>query len=115
MLELAVASLHELLHAERWGNARRQLTWASSLVAISTDVARGMMCLHDHGMVHRDLKPMNVLISEGWVAKIADMGEVKVVRGEQHSFRKGRGPKHAKPPARATDADAAASDADEKQ
>merc|ERR550514_1464202 len=67
LMELCVTSLHELLHGDAYADARRYASWEHSLLAISTDVACGMQCLHEHGMVHRDLKPLNVLLSDGWV------------------------------------------------
>lgn len=36
-----------------------------------------MACLHSHHFIHRDLKPLNILISDRWLAKIADFGEAK--------------------------------------
>ncbi|XP_043114926.1 proto-oncogene serine/threonine-protein kinase mos [Puntigrus tetrazona] len=43
-------------------------------VGYSTDVARALQHLHAHGVVHLDLKPANVLVSEQGVCKLADFG-----------------------------------------
>ena len=72
LMELMPASLLDLLHHHR---QREQLaTWEASLVLIALDVAKGMAYLHAKGVVHRDLKPGNVLLTEHWVAKVADFG-----------------------------------------
>ncbi|XP_066442374.1 protein kinase C delta type-like [Eleutherodactylus coqui] len=34
----------------------------------------GIQFLHDHGVVHRDLKPQNILLSDSGHIKIADYG-----------------------------------------
>lgn len=39
---------------------------------------QGMRFLHLHGIVHRDLKSLNVLLDAGWTAKISDFGLAKV-------------------------------------
>lgn len=43
---------------------------------ISLDTAYGMSHLHSKGaaVVHRDLKPGNILVSKEWVARVADFG-----------------------------------------
>ena len=72
LMELMPASLLDVLHHHR---QRDQLaTWEASLVLVAFDVAKGMTYLHAMDVVHRDLKPGNVLLTEHWVAKVADFG-----------------------------------------
>ncbi|KAF8595206.1 kinase-like protein, partial [Ceratobasidium sp. AG-I] len=47
-------------HVDRWG--------------LSLQVAAGLTYIHQQGMVHGDLKAMNILVSDDGIAKIADFG-----------------------------------------
>jgi serine/threonine protein kinase len=46
----------------------------SDTQAIATEVAAGLAHAHEHGLVHRDLKPTNILFDEEGRAKITDFG-----------------------------------------
>lgn len=50
-------------------------------IAITRQIASGLAAAHKHGIIHRDVKPHNVLINEDGVAKIADFGIAKAVTG----------------------------------
>jgi serine/threonine protein kinase len=60
--------------------------------------ARGLKYAHDQGMIHRDVKPDNLLLNKHGIVKVADLGLVKVPGGE--------------PPASATSSPGAAPSAD---
>ncbi len=57
---------------------------ASEYVGVLRDVARALAYAHEHGVVHRDIKPDNVMLSGGAVV-VADFGIAKAVSVAQGS------------------------------
>ena len=49
------------------------------MVAYSKQIASGLAAAHKHGIIHRDVKPHNILINEEGIAKIADFGIAKAI------------------------------------
>ncbi len=56
---------------------RRRLPWREAL-AICRQMALALGHAHEHGMVHRDVKPGNIMLLRNGAAKLADLGLVHV-------------------------------------
>jgi len=63
---------------ERLSGPERPTLSLSSAVSILRDVARALAYAHEHGVVHRDIKPHNVLLS-GDAAVVTDFGIAKAI------------------------------------
>ena len=55
-------------------------TWRQ-IVELLTGVADGLAVAHSAGILHRDIKPDNILISQSGYAKLADFGLAKLAEG----------------------------------
>jgi len=66
-------TLHDRLRA-------RTLEWRDALELL-TGVADGLAAAHDAGILHRDVKPQNILITKSGYAKLADFGLAKLREG----------------------------------
>lgn len=54
-------------------------------IDIGESVARGLMEAHKHKIIHRDIKPDNIMISQDGLYKLCDLGLAKVIK-EQEKF-----------------------------
>ena len=84
---MLLGSLHDVFSQSPYKGIRpytdAELNWLLRL-KLSSDIANGLSFLHNPhkndatvrvgSIVHKDLKPANVLLSDRWVAKLADFG-----------------------------------------
>jgi len=60
-----------LYHAMK--DARFDINWGRA-IGICRETTAGLMCLHGHKIFHRDLKSLNLLVTQQWRVKLCDFG-----------------------------------------
>jgi serine/threonine protein kinase len=60
-------------------------------IRIIAQVAQGLHRAHKQNLIHRDVKPDNILITQDGVAKLADLGLVKEAESDLNLTKTGRG------------------------
>lgn len=60
-------------------------------IRLIAQVAQGLHRAHKQGLIHRDVKPDNILLTSDMQAKLADLGLVKEVDADLNLTRTGRG------------------------
>jgi len=64
---------------------RGALTWKQT-VFFSEQLLRALQHAHDRGIVHRDMKPQNVMITDGGKLKVMDFGIARFSRSSLHTI-----------------------------
>jgi len=84
--EFIVSELVDGGTLDDWSTANRRRTWRQS-VELLTGVADGIAAAHAAGVLHRDIKPGNVLVGSSGYAKLADFGLAKLVHRDSDATR----------------------------
>jgi serine/threonine protein kinase len=63
----------------------------SEAIRLIAQVAQALYRAHKQGIIHRDIKPDNILLTRDGLAKVADLGLVKEIEADLNLTRTGRG------------------------
>jgi serine/threonine protein kinase/Tol biopolymer transport system component len=78
-----------------WASQGRR-SW-KEIVQLLTGVADGLAAAHQAGIVHRDVKPANILVAKNGYAKLADFGLAKLAEGTAFDVTRTLSQGHTKP------------------
>jgi MFS family permease len=59
-------------------------------VSLVLQAARGLAFAHEHGIIHRDIKPDNLMLNRQGIVKVADLGLVKQIGSPEPAAPAGR-------------------------
>ena len=76
-----VMELVEGITLKKYIEKRGRLPYKEA-VSIAIQVANGMDAAHKHNIVHRDIKPQNIIISKDGRIKVADFGIARAITDE---------------------------------
>jgi len=70
-------SLFNFIQNSRMSSYNTAFPW-SLRFEVSLGIARGLLLIHNKGIIHRDVKSLNVLLDNNMIAKVSDFGLSKI-------------------------------------
>jgi serine/threonine protein kinase len=74
-------NLGNLIGETRWTDQPSRIIKLDKAIYFTRQILSGLACLHHAGIIHRDIKPFNILLTDTQTVKICDFGLSKL-RGE---------------------------------
>ncbi len=59
---------------------------ARETVDFAIQIASGLQAAHEHHIIHRDIKPQNILVSDSGTIKVTDFGIARAATGDEYDF-----------------------------
>ena len=81
LMEFFCHDLGRLIGESYWADIPSRLVRLDSAVHYTTQILEGLRRMHHEGIIHRDIKPFNIMLTEDNTVKIADFG-LSRARGE---------------------------------
>ena len=92
-MEYIVMELIDGITLKQYMEKRGQLNWRESLHFI-TQIMRGLSHAHSRGIIHRDIKPQNIMVLRDGSVKVADFGIACLADSAQTLTQEARGSVH---------------------
>jgi len=92
-IEYIVMELIEGITLKQYINRKGLLNWKETL-HFTTQIVRALSHAHSRGIVHRDIKPHNIMILKDGTVKVADFGIAHVVSGQNTMTQEAIGSVH---------------------
>ena len=92
-MEYIVMELIDGITLKQYMEKRGQLNWRESLHFI-TQIMRGLSHAHSRGIIHRDIKPQNIMVLRDGSVKVADFGIACLADSAQTLTQEALGPVH---------------------
>ena len=92
-MEYIVMELIDGITLKQYMEKRGQLNWRESLHFI-TQIMRGLSHAHSRGIIHRDIKPQNIMVLRDGSVKVADFGIARLADSAQTLTQEALGSVH---------------------
>ncbi|MFO7883207.1 MAG: protein kinase [Desulfobacteraceae bacterium] len=89
LMEYYCRNIGQLIGESYWADRLSRKVSFEKACHYLTQILEGLCCLHEADIIHRDIKPFNIMLSDMGTVKIVDFGLSKR-RGEKQSFNAGK-------------------------